>query len=76
MWSPAPRHDATQRAKLAYAMALGKPIRILVRPGVQLPEDLCPGYGDVQVARVASDAAAGRQLAAWLEEVEGGGDAQ
>jgi hypothetical protein len=67
VWSSAPEHAAIQRAKLAAAMQLGKPIRIIVLPGHDLPEDLCAGYGDCLVAHVTTPAQAEAQLQAWLD---------
>jgi hypothetical protein len=67
VWSAEAQHAQMQRQKLAYAMALRKPIRLLVLDGTRLPEDLCTGYADVQVARVSSARAAGQQIREWLE---------
>jgi hypothetical protein len=67
VWSAEAQHAQMQRQKLAYAMALRKPIRLLVLDGTRLPEDLCTGYADVQVARVSSARAAGQQIQDWLE---------
>jgi hypothetical protein len=69
-WSPAPAAAAIQRTQLAFAMALGKPIRLLLRTGTRLPEDLCVGYADLRVARVAHEADVGRQITVWLAELE------
>jgi hypothetical protein len=69
IWSADARHARTQRAKLAYAQQLGKPIRLVCLGTTRLPEDLCAGYGDVQVARLGRAAEVGRQIGAWLEEL-------
>jgi hypothetical protein len=70
LWSADPRHAALQRQKLAYAQQLGKPIRILLREGDRLPEDLCAGYADVETARVGSPATAGPLIQAWLDALD------
>jgi hypothetical protein len=70
IWSADARHARTQRAKLAYAQQLGKPIRLVCLGTTRLPEDLCAGYGDVQVARVGDQAEAGRQIQVWLAELD------
>lgn len=69
-WNPAPHYDAAQRARLAYAMALGKPIRLFVRAGDRLPPDLCAGYADLQVAPWTGADAMQRQILAWLAALE------
>jgi hypothetical protein len=69
VWSSAPHHAATQRAKLAYAMQIGKPIRLLILPGNHVPEDLCAGYNDFQVAQLTTPQEGAAQLASWLEEL-------
>jgi hypothetical protein len=69
LWSSDPAHAATQREQLAYAMQLGKPIRLVVLPGNRLPEDLCAGYGDFQVAQFTTPEDAAAQLTSWLEEL-------
>jgi hypothetical protein len=66
IWSPAPQHARQQRAKLAYAQALDKPIRLLVVGQDRLPEDLCAGYGDLQVARITSPEDGAAQAQVWL----------
>lgn len=73
VWSDAPQYLGIQHDKLAYAMSLGKPVRLLVLEGNRVPEDLCAGYADVQVAHFAQteQEAAQRQLLAWLEELDG-----
>jgi hypothetical protein len=70
IWSARPEYAQIQRTKLAYAMQLGKPIRILVCGADCLPEDLCAGYADVQVARVAQADDAGPQVQRWLAALE------
>jgi hypothetical protein len=72
IWSPDPKHQAAQRERVAYAMALGKPIRLLVMAGDRLPEDVCAGYADVAVWRVPEGDVAQtvRQIQTWLREVE------
>lgn len=70
IWSPAPQYAPTQRAKLAYAQALGKPIRLLCLGATRLPEDVCAGYVDCQVARVGSQEEAAQQVQAWLAALE------
>ncbi len=67
IWSAEPRHAEIQRQKLAYAQALGKPIRVLILAGERLPEDFCPGYADVQVARMESPAQTASQVKDWLD---------
>lgn len=69
-WSAEPQHVRTQRAKLAYAMSLGKPIRVVTLGTTRVPEDLCMGYEDFQVARCADSAAIEAQLRAWLAPLE------
>jgi hypothetical protein len=69
LWSAAPQHQALQRQKLAYAQQLGKPIRVLHLEHVRLPEDLCAGYADVQVAQVQTEREAVQQIQAWLAEL-------
>ncbi len=70
IWSPAPEHQETQRAKLAYAQALSKPIRLLCLGATRLPEDVCAGYADVQSARIRTKEDAARQISAWLVALE------
>ncbi len=70
VWSPAPQHQALQRKKLAYAQALGKPIRLLRVGATRIPEDVCAGYADVQVARVASQAEMAAQIETWLAALD------
>lgn len=66
IWNAEPHYAGIQRQKLAYAMALGKPIRLLLTPGNCLPEDLCAGYADFQVARIQRPREVARQIQAWL----------
>jgi hypothetical protein len=73
LWSAKGELGATQRAKLAYGMQLGKPIRLLALAPTRLPEDLCVGYGDVQGAQVTDTTQMQRQVHAWLEEVKARG---
>jgi hypothetical protein len=65
-----PNNDAFYRERLACAMTLGKPIRLLVMPGSRVPADLCAGYADVQRAPVASVYLNSIQVRQWLAEVE------
>lgn len=69
-WSAEPQYAHTQREKLAYAMALGKPIRIVTLGTTPLPDDLCVGYDDFQSARCADPEAIGPQVLAWLEALK------
>ena len=69
-WSADPQDATTQREKLAYAQSLGRPIRLLCLDDTRLPEDLCVGYEDLQAARVASQEEGGRQIKAWLAELD------
>lgn len=73
VWSDCTQYADVQHGKLAYAMALGKPIRLLVLEGNRVPEDVCAGYADFQRARFPRTAhkAVQRQIMAWLEELDG-----
>jgi len=75
VWSPAPAYAQTQREKLAYAMALGKPIRLLVLAPARVPEDLCAGYDDFEVARVTDQACVPAQVQAWMAAMKEDPDA-
>jgi hypothetical protein len=72
MWSPRPALQADQRERLAYAMQLGKPIRLLVMAGDRLPEDVCAGYADFAVWRVkeGDQEQVARQIVAELVHAE------
>lgn len=70
LWSAAQaRHYTTLQQRFAYAQQLRKPVRILRMDTTPLPEDLCVGYADVQVARCATSAQGAAQVDQWLEEV-------
>jgi hypothetical protein len=69
VWSSDPARAAPQREKLAYAMQLGKPIRVVALPGERLPEDLCVGYNDFHVAHCTTPEDTGAQIMTWLEEL-------
>jgi hypothetical protein len=67
LWGHASAHDPMQHTHLAYAMHLGKPIRILILPGARLPEDLCAGYADLQVAHIKEPEEGAEHIQAWLD---------
>jgi hypothetical protein len=61
--------DPHVHAMVAYACQLGKPFRVLVRPGVRMPEDLFVDIADLQIAAsrgVEQDTA---QVQAWFAEL-------
>ena len=70
LWSDRPPYQASQRAKLAYAMALGKPIRLLALGDTRFPEDLCVGYADLKTACGLTQEALGPQVMQWLAELD------
>ncbi len=58
--------------RLAYAMQLGKPIRLLRLDDTRVPEDLGGGYADLETARVHGEGDGLRQIEVWLEALDGG----
>jgi len=62
--------DATCLAQAAYAKQLGKPFRLLVLPGTQVPEDFLDGVRDLQMAVWVSAAQSAEHIAAWLNEMK------
>jgi hypothetical protein len=65
--TPAYLRDPRASAELVYAVQLGKPIRLLVSPGLRLPEAFLAGVPDLQAAVVATPDEAQAQIRAWLE---------
>jgi hypothetical protein len=57
------------QAALAYATARGKPVRVLLPPGLRLPEDLFLGTADCQIARSTGAEGDRQQVLTWLEEI-------
>lgn len=70
--TPAWLRDPQCSAELAYAVHLGKPIRLLVEPGVRLPETFLTSVTDLQVARLEGAETAAAQIQAWLEALPSG----
>ena len=61
-------HDAHTQAEAAHAQQCGVPCRVLVAPGVRLPETAFQGITDLRIVRSQGPAADVAQIQAWLEE--------
>lgn len=61
--------DAHCQVQAAYAQQCGTPVRVLLAPGVRLPETAFQGITDLQVVRSQGTEADKAQIEAWLEEV-------
>jgi hypothetical protein len=66
--SPAWFTDARCQAQAAYAKALGKPFRILLRAPMRLPEDAFQGITDLQIATIHTIDQAAAVVKRWVEE--------
>jgi hypothetical protein len=64
--SPAWLADPHCQARLQAAARLGKPIRLLVLPGVRLPEDVFCDIADLEVAQSQGPEADSAQILRWL----------
>ena len=69
IWCDDAQAQARTQAQTAYAQQCGTPVRVLVSPGVRLPETAFQGLADVQIVRSQGSEADGAQIEAWLEEV-------
>lgn len=67
VWSAASPGNTHQSAAVAYANAIGKPVRVLVTKGVRLPENAFLGVTDLEIAHVDTPEAGAAQLMAWME---------
>ena len=60
--------DPVCQAQAAYATALGKPIRLLLWPGVHLPDEAFLGVTDLQIARHGNDDTDSETIRHWIDE--------
>jgi hypothetical protein len=60
--------DPHAQAMAAYAQRLDKPFRVLVWPGVRLPEDAFRGVTNLAIALRTTQAGDMAQIERWLEE--------
>ena len=61
--------DARCQAQAAYAQHCGTPVRVLLAPGVRLPETAFLGLTDLRIVQSQGTEADHAQILAWLEEV-------
>jgi hypothetical protein len=69
VWSAHSPGDSQQSAAIAYATAIGKPVRVLVAEGARLPEDAFLGIADLEIVHATTPADGVAQVLAWLEAV-------
>jgi hypothetical protein len=65
--SPAWLTDAHAQAQAGYAQGLGLPFRVLLWPGVRLPEDAFAGVPDLEIAPHTTVEGDGAQVRRWID---------